>query len=478
MILKTRFILIGISVMLWACSKSDEPKPDKPAVNYDPQISDDYSSISSKDFMSKWGPYNLHDPSIIKYKNTYYIYSTDATYGNNGQCGIMWRKSTDLVKWQFLGWVFDGVPAKPLAFMKTYQPNYRQESIWAPYIIQVGDQFRLYYSVPGNDNVKLAAIGLATSSSPEGPWTDEGIVISCLPSDNYNAIDPSVVIDPKTGQHWMTYGSYSAGIFIVELNPQTGFRLKENDKGKLIAFRNRVHDAIEGSEIIYSPELQKYFLFVSYDWLEDNYNVRVGRSDKPDGPYIDFFGNDMAAIGDNFPILTAQYSFKNHAGWQGFGHCGLLRDSNQYYYVSQARLASNKYLMVMHIHRLLWTSDGWPVLSPERYVNVPQTPITADSIVGRWENIYLTVTTRQNVASYLDFNKDGTISGMFNNSYVTQSTWQFSNDELIISLNNNSIIIKARVSNEWDWENKRLTICYAGLSNQGRTAWGKKVYIK
>lgn len=36
---------------------------------------------------------------------------------------------------------------------------------------------------------------------------------------------------------------------------------------------------------------------VSCDWLEDDYNVRVGRSDRPGGPYLDIHGNDMAARG-------------------------------------------------------------------------------------------------------------------------------------------------------------------------------------
>ncbi|HOK99237.1 MAG TPA: arabinan endo-1,5-alpha-L-arabinosidase [Bacteroidales bacterium] len=460
---------------LWCTSCSD--KSDEPAdnpVNYDPNIPDDYSSIAGKENAAKWGPYNLHDPSIIKHNGTYYIYSTDVAYGPNGQCGIMFRQSKDLVQWQFNGWLFDGVPAKELAFMQTYQTGYRQESIWAPYIIKVGDQFRLYYSVPGNDNLKLACIGLATSTSPSGPWNDEGIVISCLPSDNYNAIDPSVVVDAETGRHWMTYGSYSSGIYIVELDPATGFRKNTNDKGKLLAFRKRVHDAIEGSEIIYNPELKKYFLFVSYDWLEDTYNVRVGRSDKPEGPYLDYFGNDMAAVGDNFPVITAQYGFKGHPGWQGFGHCGLLRDSNQYFYVSQARLASNKYLMVLHVHRMLFTSDGWPVIAPERYVNVPQYAITADSLVGKWEVIYLSSVTKQNVAWYATFNADGTLTGYFNGENITSSSWNFANNELTLQVNAHTI--KARLSCEWDWENKRRTICFTGLSEEGRSAWGKKLY--
>ncbi len=455
-----------------SCLKKDDESPikyidtTKTVINYNPNIPDDYSSISDLSNSSLWGPYNLHDPSIIKSGDTYYIFSTDVAYGPNGKCGIIFRKSSDLVHWQFLGWVFNGVPNKELQFMNSNQSGYQQTGIWAPYIVKVGTQFRLYYAVPGN-NIKLACIGLATGSSPNGPWNDEGIVIQCLPADNYNAIDPAVTTDVSSGRMWMAYGSYSAGIFIVELDPSTGFRMSPKDKGKLIAFRKKFNDAIEGADILYNTELKKYFLFVSYDWLEDTYNVRVGRSNVPQGPYYDINGNDMAAIGDNLPMLTAQYKFENHAGWQGIGGCCLLHDGNNYYYVSQARLSSNKYLMDLHIHRMVWTPSGWPTISPERYVNVPQDTITAAKIVGKWEHLDLIMTDYQNQSSEVVFNADGTITG------INNAQWQY--NDSILTLNYNSTTYKAKVFSEWDWENSRRTIVYTGMCNSGLCDWGKKI---
>jgi len=435
----------------------------------DPKIADDYSAYADISMSAYWGPYNLHDPSIIKYNGQYYIFSTDVAYGPNGRCGIMYRKSKDLVHWTFLGWVFNGIPPIPLAFMQANQPGYQQLSIWAPFIIKVSNTYRLYYSVPGNNGLKLACIALATSSSPEGPWTDQGIVISCVAADNYNAIDPSVIIDHVNGKQWMTYGSYSAGIFIVELDPLTGKILHDGDKGKLVAFRLNYMDAIEGSEILYNPELDRYYLFVSYDWLEDNYNVRVGRSDKPEGPYYDIKGNDMAAYGDNVPMITARYKFKNHAGWQGFGHCGLLWDSTNYYYVSQARLGSNKYFMDLHIHRMVWSSTGWPTISPERYVNVPQTTITSTSLVGKWEHIDLVNTTSFNESITINLAANGMISG------VANSDWQFQDGILTLNFNSGAKTYYCKVFNEWDWELKQRTLAYSGMTREGISGWGKKV---
>jgi arabinan endo-1,5-alpha-L-arabinosidase len=457
------------------CKKDEPGKNDTvvtpPTVVKDsvmPSYPDDYAQYAALSSSGYWGPYNLHDPSIIKYQNYYYIYSTDVAYGGTGKCGIMFRKSKDLVNWTFVGWVFNGVPPKALEFMESHQPGYRQLSIWAPYIIKVDDKFRLYYSVPGND-IHLACIGLATSSYPDGPWTDEGIVLSCIPGDLYNAIDPSVTIDAVTGKHWMTYGSYDDGIFMVELDPLTGKRFNGSDLGKRIAMRTNRHDAIEGSEIIYNSEQKMYYLFVSYDWLEDNYNVRVGRSANPDGPYLDFNGNDMAAPGDNTPMITAQYQFNNHSGWQGLGHCGLLHEGDNYYYVSQARLGSDKYFMDLHIHRMIWTPAGWPVISPERYVYVPQPTITTDDIIGKWEHIDLVNTASKNHSINIELLSNGTISG------VDASTWSFADGWMTLKFNNESTLYKVKVFSEWDWENKRKTIVYTGNSTTGQSGWGKKI---
>jgi arabinan endo-1,5-alpha-L-arabinosidase len=310
---------------------------------------------------------------------------------------------------------------------------------------------------------------MVTLFMSQSAWTDEGIVISCLPSDNYNAIDPSVVIDQDNGKHWMTYGSYFAGIFIVELDPATGKILNNGDKGKLLAYRKQYMDAIEGSEILYNPELDKYYMFVSYDWLEDNYNVRVGRADQADGPYYDITGAGMAAVGDNYPMITAKYKFNYHSGWQGFGHCGLLRDVNDYFYVSQARLGSNKYLMDLHIHRMVWTSSGWPTISPERYADIPQTTISTVDLVGKWEHIDLAMTASFNESIRIEFASNGTSNG------VQFSTWSFKDGLLTLSFHDGKDVYQCRVFNEWDWELRQSTLVYSGMTEKGRSGWGKKI---
>ncbi|MGY0036697.1 hypothetical protein [Pedobacter sp. NJ-S-72] len=74
-------------------------------------IKDTYLELTSAQYSSMWGPYNVHDPSIFKDGDWFYCYSTDVGYGIAVRPGIQIRKSKDLVNWKFVGWVFNGIPA-------------------------------------------------------------------------------------------------------------------------------------------------------------------------------------------------------------------------------------------------------------------------------------------------------------------------------------------------------------------------------
>ena len=131
-------------------------------------------------------------------------------------------------------------------------------------------------------------------------------------------------------------------------------------------------------------------MFIAYDWLETKYNVRVGRSDNPDGPYLDYNGLDINTAVDNGPMILAPYRFNGHSGWQGVSHPAVFKgDGDQYYMAHQGRPGEDRFYMVLHIRKIHWTEDGWPIVSPERYANVPQTAITNTDLVGDYEQIIL-----------------------------------------------------------------------------------------
>src|SRR6185295_19268090 len=115
-------------------------------------------------------------PAIIKEGEYYYAYSTDVGYGIDVRAGLQIRKSKDLVEWTYVGWVFNSLPAMGAYFI-TQGGGTPFNSLWAPCIIKVGTEFRLYYSLSCS-LPRLSVIGLATATNPAGPWVEKGIVVT------------------------------------------------------------------------------------------------------------------------------------------------------------------------------------------------------------------------------------------------------------------------------------------------------------
>jgi arabinan endo-1,5-alpha-L-arabinosidase len=432
----------------------------------------------------QWGYRNTHDPSVLKDGNTYYSYSTDVCYGADIRAGIQIRKSTDLIKWDYMGWVFNQLPAQGSAFI-TSSGSTPFNSLWAPYIMKVGSEYRLYYSL-SSAAPRLSVIGLATASAPLGPWTEKGLVVTSK-NDNAiqtNAIDPTVVV-AQDGSHWMYYGSAWDGIYKLELSPSTGLAKTNGDKGIRVAQRGftggMVNGNIEGPEVIYNAQFNKYYLFISYDWLQTKYNVRVGRADSPEGPFLDYNGVDINNTVDDGPMILAPYKFNNHSGWQGVAHCAVFKDdANQYFMAHQGRPGIDSYYMDMHVRKVFWTENGWPIVSPERYAGVEQTAITSANLAGTYEQIILGYTvvpgyadeqTSPNFQTSISLVLDaaGTINGDTNNH------WTYSGDWLTLTWGN-GYTDKLHVERGRDWENSvESTILLSGLNNAGTAVWGKKI---
>lgn len=444
-------------------------------------ITDTYAALAPLTDYSQWGPYNVHDPSIKKLNGEYYCYSTDVAYGATPPAGIQVRRSADLVQWQFVGWAFNGIPSIASQYISSAggTPN---AGLWAPYIIQSGSELRLYYCL-SSTTCKLSAIGLATATSPEGPWAQRGLVVtSSCPQSMTNAIDPTVLITPG-GQQYMYYGSAYDGIYIVQLDPSTGLTLTPGDVGKRIANRGftngQYNGNIEGAEIIYNPALQKYFLFIAYDWLTTKYNVRVARADNPTGPFYDYNGADVNTDVDHIPMIIAPYKFNGHSGWQGTSHCTVFDDgAGQYFIAHQGRPGVDPNYMDLHVRKLFWTPDGWPIASPERYAWEGDSTVTAAALTGNWEQIDLNY---QVVPGYADqqvspdFQTSATLSiaadGSFNGS--SANTWSYAAPWLTLQYGSGRTD-KLFVQPGRDWENQKSTIIFTGLNNTGTATWGKK----
>lgn len=458
---------------------------------------DNYHIISGMEHYKQWGTYNVHDPAGKKFGDYFYVYSTDAIYRENKKEAeekevpigfVQIRRSKDLVDWEFVGWAFPEIPQEAADWVTRNSGGRGATNIWAPYIIKSGDVYRLYYCVSAFGR-RTSYIGLAESSTPEGPWTLKGCVVRTNNESAMNAIDPSVIVDPDSGRWWMHYGSFFGGLYCVELDEATGLTKVKDDLGHLVARRaNYRKDNLEAPEVMYHPDLKQYYLFYSYDPLMTTYNVRVARADKPEGPFYNFEGKDVKDTINSFPILTAPYLFEGHSGWAGTAHCGLIEDDGRYFMLHQGRLSPGNQQMVLHVREVFFNSEGWPVVSPERFAGTQPRRFNAADLVGEWEVIRIIepMHERQLEAGQIlwgegelknqEWNRSFRLRLLEDGSAGLNGYWSFltQNQTLKLTLdeeNINELLIFAGQ----DWENEKETVLFTGLDERGRTVWGKRI---
>ena len=426
----------------------------------------------------KWTTNFTHDGAIIKEDRWYYVFSTDYMVGAPPTPGIQIRKSRDLIHWEFVGRVFDQVSQE--AWDWTHGTTF-----WAPNVIQMNGKYYLYYSV-SEVGKRNSYIGLATSEKIEGPWKDEGAVFKSKEGDGntVNAIDPDITID-KSDQPWMVYGSYFGGIFITKIDKNTGKLVDPNDQGTLLAQRKDMNAGIEGPEIIYYKKTGYFYLTVSYGWLEDTYNVRVARSKNITGPFLDYNHKDMIDLSDDSfntgNKIVAPYSFGKDPGWLGTGHNGLLQDGDNYYLIHNARTGEDKYWSHLHVRKVLWTDDGWPVVSPERYAGEKEQKVMESNLIGEWQQIVLNrfddAMESSTKLQLLPYGEIKTAKG--------KSRWKLNGrNTLQMSIYDPGVAPKdywnftVKVIPSWDWENWKGTLVFTGMNQEGTVIWGKKIINK
>lgn len=497
-------------------------------------LNDDYTNIADWSNRFKWNLANVHDPSVVLADDGYYyMYQTDASYGNahvgEGQARghFYCRRSKDLVNWEFMGPTMHGVPtwmkaklneirkAMGLGTSTTDFRNQNQFGYWAPCVRRISkDLYRMYYVVtlPGTINgagtwSERCFIGLMETKNPADidSWVDKGFVVTNY-SDlelnykvsatdyahcyfKYNAIDPSLIINEK-GEHWLIYGSWHSGFAAMQLDPSTGKPLhalgnpwgKENEAsyGKFIYTRQLGNrwQASEAPEVVYHDGY--YYIFIAYDELSVAYNTRVVRSKNIDGPYYDITGKDVTNHGgDAYPILTHPYKFGNHHGWVGISHCAVFNDGKgNWYYASQQRFpenykgnANSNALMLGGVRSVVWTSDGWPLVLPERYAGITQKAITETELLGDWQHINLAYHYKKQDASVaMTLGSDHKVKS----GWKAGKAWTFDASKNVLTIDNERFYLRREL--DWEANPRKETIVYVGLSKDGKTTyWGKKV---
>ena len=449
----------------------------------------------------------VHDPSIVwePVSQTYYIFGSHRASA----------KTTDMMNWTAFTapWATatstdatnSAALAEAIKWSKRGSTSYSVDgNMWAPDVIwnKAMNKWCMYLSVNGDN--WYSSIVLLTSDNIEGPYLYQGSVVmsgfhsgtsykdtdlekaigtqASLPSryavgnkwgNRYpNCIDPCVFYD-ENGKLWMSYGSWSGGIWMLELDENTGLRDYTIDYpltgsgdgitidpyfGKKIA--GGFYVSGEASYIEYIGGY--YYLFVTYgglaaggvptDYNNGGYQMRVFRSENPDGPFIDSRNNSAVFSsyllnfgpkendnnrGEN--IFGAYTSWGNQAkgnlGERSQGHNSIIAaEDGRTYLVYHTRFQNWLESHQVRVHQVFQSKNGWLVVAPFEYTGeevksadiATTQQIATDRIPGKYKLLiheYKLDHTKKAAAEPVDIEltTDGNITGKYTGTWKVEA---------------------------------------------------------
>ena len=431
---------------------------------------------------------SVHDPSVIRAEDgTFYIFGSHMAAA----------KSDDLINWKLISkdaqqgcTLVENVQEQ----MKEALSWARTTTFWAPDVQQLPDgRYAMYYCTCEGSS-PLSALGLAIADSPEGPYVNQGVFLKSGMA-GYNATYYPNVVDPcaffdKDGRLWMVYGSYSGGIFILEMDPATGLPLEGQNYGTKLLGKN--HARIEGPYILYSPETDYYYLFLSFGGLDSTggYNIRVCRSKNPDGPYEDSLGQEMIKCGgangtffhdpDYEPYgvkLMGGYKFqaadsdtnKMVQAYRSPGHNSAYyeEETGRYFLIFHTRFANSGETFTVRVHQMFMNAEGWPVVAPLRYTGEGKEAPLTENRPGVYKILFHEhdINTVEHVSQTASLLADGAVTG------DCAGSWESTEDGTVkLTLNGESYT--GVFTRCLDGAQSAWVSCFTALNEKGEAVWG------
>jgi len=289
---------------------------------------------------------NFPDPTVIKAENgNYYAYATN-TKNDGDQINIQILKSQDLLHWQSLP---DAMPERP---------TWADTDFWAPHVAynEGTQKYYLFYSGESKEGNLGKCLGVAVSSSPEGPFKDKGEALRC--GEGFKNIDPMVYQDKVSGKNYIYWGSGFENIKVQELSDDfLSFRKGSKPIGLIDPVAGddpkNYENLVEGAWLKKHGDF--YYLYYSGDnccGQKAHYAVLVARSKSPTGPFEKFRNKN----GKPF-ILSANEQ------WLAPGHNSVITDDNGQDWIMYHAIDTRKpekgrvFLMDKISYR-----DGWPII--------------------------------------------------------------------------------------------------------------------
>ena len=228
-----------------------------------------------------------------------------------------------------------------------------------------------------------------------------------------NCIDPCVFYDDND-ELWMSYGSWSGGIFMLKLNPENGLRdytytydylISGSTTTSTAANANCTSDPYFGLKIAggyyvsgeasYIQKIGKYyFLFMSYGGLsaKEGYQMRIFRSENLQGPYKDPYGTDARYTSYQLNYGPTAASNRGVLLFGGYkwdlmpyaevaqGHNSAFTDNQgRSFVVYHTRTNDGTEGHQVRVHQLFLNSDGWLMAAPYEFAGETVTDETIAS---------------------------------------------------------------------------------------------------
>ena len=430
---------------------------------------------------------SVHDPSIIKTNGTYYVFGShiDAAKSTNLRDWTRFSNGYARTNNVEFGNLSQNL-AKAFAWAGEDLGDCKGGfAVWAPDVYYNPDYVNangtkgayLMYFCTSSD-YRTSVIAYAASQNVEGPYTfvdtliysgftdtniywegtdrsrrynntniqeliDKGEVTfnSNWFSNHYfnnqqypNAIDPTIYTDTD-GRMYMCYGSWSGGIFSLEIDKATGRcihpKTGTTSDGRMVDsyFGTKISGGWgksgEGPFIEYNADTGYYYLWVTYGGLfsTGGYNMRVGRSRSPQGPFVDPAGRNMVLESntnlDSIGLkVMGNYKFSSTTpAYMACGHNSVLRDDDgEWYLFYHARFDDGGEGHEVRVHSMKFNEAGWPVVIPFEYCVKPwsETGYLTEDIAGTYEFINHGNGTDGNIINYqnVTLNADG-VAGLY-----------------------------------------------------------------
>ena len=506
----------------------------------------------------KW--VSIHDPSVVYEPQTkrYYIfgshkagaYTTD--FKNWTQANPTWTPNTNAQAFTTPAVKTVKKGGADVSFPQFDAVNWSAKgdseynidgNMWAPDVIwnEKMQKWCMYLSINGGS--WHSSIVLLTATSITGPYKYQGPVVICgfkdsshsykdtdlelvigtqssLPS-RYNVgnawgtrwphtIDPAVFYDEE-GNLWMVYGSWSGGIWMLELDENTGLRDYDvtyssdyASKGKAMTsdpyFGKRIAGGfyVSGEGPYIEHIGQYYFLFMSYGGFapDGGYEMRVFRSEKPDGPYKDaggrsaVFSNWVLNYGKNATDNrgTRLMGAYNNWGFMTVGECAqghnsaIAAEDGRNYLVYHTKFNDGTAGHQVRVHQMFLNKQGWLVAAPFEYngeeatdADVASSQLVPDAdIPGVYQLLVHKYrldhgSMEEATPVYINLNDDGTVSGDYT------GTWALDPGTSYVALKLGTTTYNGVLVEEVMDQRNIKTVALTAMATSGVCVWAYKM---